>query len=536
MAGLLDVFNSDEGMQALGLLAAAAPSMQPMNFAGRLAQAGQAYRGMKDSDADRLLKSQYIQSQIAENTSQAELRKAQIAKQQQILGMVDGLFGAGGVGGAQVSPGAFAPAADGYGPTMPASMSALSKPGSRLASLGIDQVAGLHAAGGPDLLNAYKLAREGFERKPGSFYEGIDGGREYVPDPSKGITFQNGRVGLLPGFTDATTATTLATEVPKALLSSAGKINLRDNPDGTKSPVSELTENPTLLALLGQITRPAGTQGAPRPMGPRPMAAPRSADADMQAIYGAEYKKAQTQLQNAKTPEEAQRAQTDIASLEREMKANGIGYGMTTDQATAAEVKKTKAVEQVKADTQSTAARQNAIASANYLDSVLNMAIEHPGLKTATGLSGTLDPRNYVPGTNAKNFHAVLDQVKGAGFLQAFETLKGGGQITEAEGTKATNAIARLNTAQSSDEFKKALGELQTVVRNGRTRAKNNMKASTGAEGSFAGDNSDIGQTSEPSKNMLAELPKTAPKGQRVRDTATGKVLRFDGMRWVEEK
>ena len=46
--GLLDFANTDDGMQALGLLGAAAPSMAPMNFAGRLAQAAQGYQGIKE--------------------------------------------------------------------------------------------------------------------------------------------------------------------------------------------------------------------------------------------------------------------------------------------------------------------------------------------------------------------------------------------------------------------------------------------------------------------------------------------------------
>ena len=46
--GLLDFAGTDEGMQGLGLLAAAAPSMAPMNLAGRLAQAAQGYQGLKE--------------------------------------------------------------------------------------------------------------------------------------------------------------------------------------------------------------------------------------------------------------------------------------------------------------------------------------------------------------------------------------------------------------------------------------------------------------------------------------------------------
>lgn len=101
---------------------------------------------------------------------------------------------------------------------------------------------------------------------------------------------------------------------------------------------------------------------------------------------------------------------------------------------------------------------------------VIDKALTHPGRTTVTGLSGNLDPRNYIAGTDATNFKTVIDQLGGAAFLQAFESLKGGGQITEVEGKKATDAIARLNTAQSDDEFKASLEELRGIMAAGQAR------------------------------------------------------------------
>jgi hypothetical protein len=101
---------------------------------------------------------------------------------------------------------------------------------------------------------------------------------------------------------------------------------------------------------------------------------------------------------------------------------------------------------------------------------VIDKALTHPGRTTVTGLSGNLDPRNYIAGTDATNFKTVVDQLGGAAFLQAFESLKGGGQITEVEGKKATDAMARLNTAQSDDEFKASLEELRGIMAQGQAR------------------------------------------------------------------
>lgn len=98
--------------------------------------------------------------------------------------------------------------------------------------------------------------------------------------------------------------------------------------------------------------------------------------------------------------------------------------------------------------------------------------INAPGRETGTGLSATYDPRNYIAGTDATNFRVRLDQVKGQAFLEAFAGLRGGGAITEIEGQKATEAIARLNTDQSDEEFKKSLEELKGILAVGKERAK----------------------------------------------------------------
>lgn len=96
----------------------------------------------------------------------------------------------------------------------------------------------------------------------------------------------------------------------------------------------------------------------------------------------------------------------------------------------------------------------------------------HPGFETAVGMSSKLDPRNYIAGTEATAFNTRLDQLKGKQFLQAFESLKGGGQITEVEGKKATDAIARMNTATTEKEFVTASRDFQRTIKGAVDRAK----------------------------------------------------------------
>jgi hypothetical protein len=101
------------------------------------------------------------------------------------------------------------------------------------------------------------------------------------------------------------------------------------------------------------------------------------------------------------------------------------------------------------------------------VDDLLNA----PGMKQAVGASRLLGIQK-IPGTPAKDFDIRLDQLKGQQFLQAFESLKGGGAITEVEGKKATDAIARMDAAGSESEFIKAAREFQSIIRKGVERAR----------------------------------------------------------------
>lgn len=123
---------------------------------------------------------------------------------------------------------------------------------------------------------------------------------------------------------------------------------------------------------------------------------------------------------------------------------------------------------------------------ANQTIGLIDTALNHPGLNIATGIQGRIDPRNYLPGTSAADFNALLDQLKGKTFLQAFQSLKGGGAITEVEGRKAEEAIARLNTNQSSQAFKQALNELRGIAERANTRATEKYQRAVGENGQAA--------------------------------------------------
>lgn len=113
-------------------------------------------------------------------------------------------------------------------------------------------------------------------------------------------------------------------------------------------------------------------------------------------------------------------------------------------------------------------AQQEKLASVQDSLAVIDKATNHPGLSGSVGKWGLVS--GYIPGTKEKDFQAVLDQLKGESFLQAFSSLKGGGQITELEGKKATDAIARLDKSQTEPEFRKSLADLRAIMQRGADR------------------------------------------------------------------
>lgn len=114
----------------------------------------------------------------------------------------------------------------------------------------------------------------------------------------------------------------------------------------------------------------------------------------------------------------------------------------------------------------------NAKQSIASIDSLLND-------KSAGGIFGLNSMLPIIPGSPRARAQAKLDQIKGKTFLEAYNTLRGGGQITEVEGEKATAAIARLNQAQSWKDAQPALQDLKGVITAGLVRAQ--KKASPGA-------------------------------------------------------
>ena len=92
---------------------------------------------------------------------------------------------------------------------------------------------------------------------------------------------------------------------------------------------------------------------------------------------------------------------------------------------------------------------------------LIQQAENHPGKDWAVG------PLSSVTGhlPSAVGFNKIMEQIGGQNFLNVYQQLKGGGSITEIEGTKAQAAQARLSTAQNKQDFDKAMDDFKNTLR-----------------------------------------------------------------------
>ena len=141
--------------------------------------------------------------------------------------------------------------------------------------------------------------------------------------------------------------------------------------------------------------------------------------------------------------------------------------------------------------------------------------LKHPGFSSSVG--ATLKPGfRFIDGTKEASFFKRLEQIKGGAFLDAYTMLKGGGSITEVEGTKATAAKNRMDKSSSEPEFRAAAKDFIDAVNAGVSKLKAKAAMSPSPRSSAP--------TGIPSN---AKLIGHSPDNREVYQTP-------DGKKWVE--
>lgn len=87
---------------------------------------------------------------------------------------------------------------------------------------------------------------------------------------------------------------------------------------------------------------------------------------------------------------------------------------------------------------------------------------DHPGFENAVG---TTYVPGFLPATDRKGAEAIIEQLKGQAFLNAIQQLRGLGALSDAEGAKLQQAAARLDTKQSEKDFKVALSDYESIIK-----------------------------------------------------------------------
>lgn len=518
MAGLLD-FLDNPGAQ--GLLAAVAAGMAgarrgaPINAIGSGLLGGlQGYNTAKDIQS----KNQMQGVQLKDIQGQADLRNAQLAQMKRQQAYLEQLMGNGpSMPSAQTALSSGASVGD-VGPTVGNAqrMNAIQPQPMRYGIPSQAMTADMAINGGKNIPDwMFKRGTPDMKVQDGYAYDANSVQPGFMPGMH---ISQNGqaslvtvgpdgkpRVSLPNGAATTQAANVIASELPKAMINSGFRREDFPNPDGTTRSITGLQfANDaggvnSLMNMLGQLdgSQPIQSQPTPTPtpqptipkQTPQSMVIParvqKQRDADRIAILQAELGKATDPNDQAAIRRELYRAGAG-PSTKVQSTGGGIVSGMNTQQQADAAAQKAGATKQAEANVQPIETRRNTIANFNHILSTIDNVANHPGLSEGTGLQGLIDPRNYIPGTQAKDFQVAASQLHGEAFLGAYERLRGSGQISNTEGEKAEDALARLSTAQTTDSYKKALSDFRNVITGALQRAQLAMPA--GVPTQFPGD------------------------------------------------
>ncbi|MBY3476072.1 transglycosylase SLT domain-containing protein [Rhizobium laguerreae] len=110
----------------------------------------------------------------------------------------------------------------------------------------------------------------------------------------------------------------------------------------------------------------------------------------------------------------------------------------------------------------------------------INELLTSKGLNSIVGSVDQFRP-SWTMGADGRDALTRLKQLQGGAFLQAYGLLKGGGQITEVEGGKAQDAMARMDRSLDEPHFRAALKDFRDAVEQGVAKMKQRAKVAAPA-------------------------------------------------------
>lgn len=539
MAGLLDFLGSDEAKLGLGLLAAGGPSATPLSTWQRVQGTMQ---GMEADKANKL-RLGLLQSQVDENQGQAALRQQQLAllQRQQALKerFYGGLLGAAPAGGA---PGALSGGVSGTSPAgaVPASsgpeavaMSAQAinkRYGIPVEALVSDMMFNdgknipemIAKRGTPDMQVSGNYAYDKNSLQPGylpSLNISQDGKSSLVqigPDGQPVVSAPRGALSTYNAYTDAGNRSAAAYKEGTPTI----------GPDGRKVIGSVLSNVMPAAsgARAGYATEPEMRTTVAGDMGANPAAIQR------------ELKQVDNDLMKPLDDSSRAALKDYKASLQRQAANVGVKpmagnvVELSPAEQTANKAAEVRAVDTAKADvTRDTGKQTQGKSASQALETVQRARELLQAGPTASGVGRMADTAMNFFGQNTKGAEtsAALDVVAGD-LLRSIPRMEGPQSDKDVENYK----IQAGRVSDRDTPVPQRLAALKEVERLNLKYASQNGGVSNtgGATGSF-------GEPEKPqakAPKLLDELPaaNVSIKGQRIRDTTTGKVLVFDGMTW----
>jgi hypothetical protein len=401
MGFLSDLFPNADASTALGLLGS---QMAGGNFAQGLLAANQHLA----EAPDRAMARQLRQAQIAETLAQGDERKQRMELARRTLERQDALLNGGGSGG--MSPGAFAPSADGMGPMLP--QGAAPQAGGLIAqarALGIPESAiqsDVVFNGGKGISDMlFKRGTPSMKVSNGFAYDENRLNAGFLPQLN---VSQDGKTSMVQ--IDPRTGLPLVSAPSGALNTYAGYRNIDESAKANFDPVTVTPQgqNPQMTSR-GALMRNPQVQGG----------IPAGADAGRAEILNQEVTKAQAQLQAALRGGDttaAQRATNDLTALNRELKALGGTSRATVGMPLQSDAEKTKAVKDAEAESGRDATMQKGAANSrdtlNYIKEARALFKKGP---TNSGVGALIDAGASAFGmsTPGADAAAQLDTLSG---------------------------------------------------------------------------------------------------------------------------
>ncbi len=115
------------------------------------------------------------------------------------------------------------------------------------------------------------------------------------------------------------------------------------------------------------------------------------------------------------------------------------------------------------------AAAPNDIQAADNALAIINSLRTDPNKARGTGMTSIF---NAIPGTAGKSFQKKVDQATAGAFMTGIQAMRGMGALSDAEGRRASDAVARMDTATTEEEFDKALNDYEGIVRQAKAKAE----------------------------------------------------------------